>query len=362
MIKTASMKIISNNTIKIMALAIVFGFLSGLLGYALVGLPFFGKINFSDVNLDRNIIIDQPRNVIVEQDLQLKQVENNLFPALINIYISKKAPNPLSAAYLPSEILGQGFVLTSDGWVVTANQVLSDPKIKYSAVGYQEKLYDFTNFIEDKATGVVFGKMTASGLPVASLGDSSQLTIGQTLILIYQRKNIVLAHIKKIGYDFKNRQDLILSSDNPDKEIFLDLPLDHAFNGGAVANFKGEIVGLVNNGRVIPVNYFKTVVNQILDKQKIVRPILGLNYIDLAQTEGLIGLRDRGALVYGNPLKASPAFEKLKDGDIIKKVDDVELNSNHGLADLLNNYKKGDKVEFLILRGGKEQTIEMVLN
>lgn len=353
------------NTIKIIVLAIVFGFLSGILGFIAIGLngagvPFFGKINFSDFNPDRQIIIDQPRNVIVDQDLQLTQIQNSLLPTLVNIYPTKKPAGLLSNAYLPSEILAQGFVLTSDGWIVAAGKV--DLKSKYTAIGYQEKKYETANFIEDATTGIVFAKTKGNALPVATLGDSSQLAAGQTLIVINQRKNISFAHIKNIGYAFKVRADLVQSSEDLNKEIILDVALDDSYDGAALANFKGEIVGIVDGGRVVPINYFKNMVGLVLNGQKLVRPVLGINYVDLSHTEGLIDVAQNGAHVYGNPARTSPAFDKLKDADIIKKVDDKELNSFVSLSEAINNYKPGSRVYLTILRNKKERVVEIKLN
>lgn len=355
------------STIKIIILTVIFGFLSGMLGFLIVGqggsgLPFFGKINFTDSNFDQRIVIDQPRNVIVDQEVQLAQVENKILPALLNIYLSKKSTTVLANAYLPADILGQGFVFTADGWIVAPGKAVIDPKIKYTAIGYQEKKYEATNFIVDSVTGMAFAKMGGNSLSVATLGDSSQLASGQTLIVINQRKNINIVHIKNIDYDFISRQSLVQSSEELNKKIVLDIILDSSYNGAVLANFKGEIVAMVNNGRVIPINYFKNVINQVLNGQKIVRPILGINYIDLSYAEGLIDLAQNGAYVYGSPVKTSPVVEKLKDGDIIKKVNDIELNSVINLSEALNNYKPGNKAYLTILRAKKEQVIQVQFN
>lgn len=356
------MKKISNNTILIIVLSIVFGFLSGILGYTLAGgLPLFGQFNLADADWDRQIVIDQPRNVVVEQDIQLKQIENDLLPTLVNIYFEKKTANVLSQAYLFSEYLGQGFILTADGWVVTSKNVITNIKNKYVAVGYRAKQYELGNFIEDRTTGIIFAKIPASGLAVAKLGKSKELAVGQTVVVASERHQLTLAHIRKIGYDFKVAQDIVQSSEKLNKQLFLDLNLDNSFNGAIVANFKGEVVGVVNGGRVIMIDYFKNIISQVLKSQKIVRPILGLSYIDLVQVNGLINQSEKGALVYGNPLKTGPAFNKLRDGDIIKKVDDVEINAYQSLSELLNGYKSGSQVEFLFQRGEQEERVEVIL-
>ena len=80
----------------------------------------------------------------------------------------------------------------------------------------------------------------------------------------------------------------------------------------------------------------------------------GIKYFDLAHTDGLIGYGDKGALVYGSVPRLSPLYGLVLDGDVIKKVDDVEINSNQSLSELINGYKIGAQTEFLIQRDGQE--------
>ena len=284
----------------------------------------FGRLN---VDSDQNgqVVIDQPKNVIVEQDLQIQQIENNLLPVLVNIYYSKKGTTVASQAFLPSEILGQGFVLTADGWIVTTKSVIGNLKGKYTAVGYQSKQYDLESFVVDEATGIVFAKMPAQSLTVAKLGQSKELTLGQSLVAVWNRDRLNLAQVEEIGYDFTGASGINLSTEKLVKKLSLGLPLTKGQNGAIIANFKGEVVGVADSGKAILVDDFKNIIDSVLSAGKIVRPVLGLTYIDLSQVDGLISWGDKGAYVAG-VLKASPAFGLIKEGDVIKKVNDEELS------------------------------------
>ena len=120
---------------------------------------------------------------------------------------------------MPSESLGEGFILTADGWLATTNKVIANLKGKYTVVGYQNKKYELSNLIEDKATGLIFGKINASGLAVVSFGSLDKITSGQTVIAVSGRNQIAVAHVKKIGYEFTSRPDLIQSSEILEKKI-----------------------------------------------------------------------------------------------------------------------------------------------
>lgn len=358
------MKKINSNIVLILVIPMVIGFLSGVLGFLILGvnilnLPFLSQYNLgSTSNVNRQIVIDQPRNVVVQQDLQLVQLQNNLLPALVNIYPAIKSDE----AYLSSQILGQGFVLTADGWIVTTADVIKDLKIKYKVVGYQGKEYDLSNFVQDKATGLIFGKINASNLTVAAIGSSKDVKFGQTVVVISQRGKISLAHISKIGYEFKTEASLRQSSESLDKNIFLDIPIDSSFNGSVVSDLKGHIVGVIGEDRIIMTDCFSNIINQVLSGSKISRAELGVEYIDLAQVEGMSSTGDKGALITVDPGKYSAVNGKIQKGDIIKKVNDIELNAYVGLSEAINMYRTGDKIELQFLRGGKAQSINVVLN
>ncbi len=356
---------INKSPILVVGLSIVCGFMAGIFSFSLVGtsgigLPFFGQISFNDIGQGRNIVIDQPRSVIIEQDIALKQIENDIVPTLVNIYFQKKSSQSLTQVYLPSEALGQGFVLTADGWIVTTSDVISNFSSLYTGIGYQLKNYEFQSYVEDKATGVVFAKINSTGLPVASIGRSNSLAVGQTLVVASARGRLTLTNIEKIGYDYQERQSVVQSTEKINKEIILDISLDDSFDGAVVANLKGQIVGLVSGGRIIMIDSFANIISQVLDNQKIIRPVLGVGYIDLGNVDGLIDWGDKGALIYGSPTRTSPAFGQLKDGDIILKVNDIEISSR-SLSELINEYRSGDQIELLVRRQGAELTIEVTL-
>lgn len=358
------MKKLSKEFITNVGVAVVVGFLSGLVGYSLfnsVGVPFFGRVNFADFNFDRQIVIDQPRSVTVEQDLQVKQVENDLLPVLLSIYWPKKVNGILEKAYLPQESLGGGLVITTDGWAISTKKALTNLKSDYVGIGYQNKQYELSDLIEDKATGLVFAKMAANNLPVAKIGRSGDLISGQTVVVVSDRKNINLAHIKRIGYVFENKNNLIQSSEALNKKVILDIAITDDLEGATVANLKGEVVGMITGGEVVPVDYFKNLISQVLEKKTVIRPVLGITYLDLAHIDGTVEVADRGAYIY-NVLKTSPAYGQLKIGDIIKKVDDIEVNVYKSLSELTFDYKTGKSVEFLISRDGQDQTVDIVLN
>ncbi len=344
--------------IVIIVISIFCGSISGLIALFLLisgSIPFLSSYDIDNRNAER-IIIDQPRNVVIQQDVQIKQLENVLLPALINLYPKLKAVQ----GYADSNFLGQGIVLTSDGWIITTQNSVSNASTTYQAIGYQLKEYDFNPVVTDKATNIVFGKIDAKNLPVVGIGKSKDLSLGQTVVVVSKRSKMEIANIVKIGYKFDTEKEINQNSDTFSKRIYLNIKFNKEYNGAIVANMKGEVVGIIVNDEIIPADYFARTINDVLVGKKISRPELGINYKDISATEGLQKYAEKGAYVV-DVLKTSDAYGKILAGDIIKKVNDYELNSFMSLSEAINNFNTGNKVEILISRAGKDQSFNIIL-
>lgn len=354
-------------TIWFIALALIFGSLSGIIGAVIVGtqamsVPFFGQLSFSDLTADQQLIIDQPRSVVVEQDIQLRQIDNSVMPTLANIYATPTgADTPLERALTPSARLGQAVVLTSDGWIMTSSSTISHRAGTYTVVGYQSKQYELTAITADERTGFVFGKINATNLPVIQMAALESISVGQTVALISGRSTIEVAHVTRIGYHFASNQTAVLSSDRLAKEIFIDETLGREHQGAVVATLKGQIVGIVNGDRIIPLDNARPSITSVLERKPAVRPALGVSYFDLAHVEGLISYGDRGALIATEPARTTPVAGKLRAGDVITHVDDIELNVYRGLAEQIQQYRPGTNVELRLRRGSETVTVDIIL-
>jgi serine protease Do len=347
-------------------LAATCGFLAGLIGYALatstgLTIPIIGSLNTENISPDQQIIIERPQTVIVQQSTQLQQIENNTLPALVDVYQSRTASKPSERAYLKSEIISGGFVLTADGWVVTTDTTIDVAKNTYTAIGYQGKSYSLKPQVKDPVTGLVFSKISASNLSVARLGSSADLRVGDAVVIASERSKLEIAYITRIGSVYRDRQEIVQSSEVSAKQIIIDKLLSEEYEGAAVVNLKGEIVGLVRAGAIVSLDAITPVIDQVLAGRAITRPVLGISYIDLSQVEGLADIAEKGALVVGNPAKSSPAVNILRDGDIITKINDIELSVYQDFASIIGTTRPGQKIYLVVRRGGQDVPVEIVL-
>ena len=136
-----------NSIIIIIALATVFGLFSGVVGELLIrsyllnhDIPFFGEIDFSNHNYhNTNLIINDAKKVVVEQDNKIVETINSAKNSLVGIFpknLSADKPElnttsfNLSNYYQADQEFGQGLIITSDGWIVTNSQFTSLEAVK----------------------------------------------------------------------------------------------------------------------------------------------------------------------------------------------------------------------------------------
>jgi serine protease Do len=295
----------------------------------------------------------------------------------LGLYKKSKASTALlDNVFVPNDLLGQVFVLTSDGWLITSIDAVNWPKDEM-VVYYNGKNYPIDKIIKDDLSKIVFLKINIQNLPVIKMADLQKATNGQQ-IFIYNSyfDRISIGSISDKSFkSLVNKYDLVLSSQALDKYILLNDDFSAEVAGSPVFNLSGEIIGLLdgnynNSSKVIPINYISPIINQVLKGEVTQRPYLGVYYLDLSTVWGL-GEEDRqkaenGALIWSNKngiaiAADSPLTGKLVKGDIITSIENQILDENNDLADLLLSYKSGQEIRLKYLHEGKENEINITL-
>lgn len=367
----------NKNTLKIIVLTIIFGLSAGVVGQLLVTaylLP--GEIFV----LQENARIKKPLAQTAE-----KEQENitNAFQAIaktvLEIYPKKSLSpdaNVLSQIYLPKDRLAIGFTITSDGWLVSYGSNLADPQNPLTIITPDQKIFTPQKIFFDPATEVVFLKIDAQNLPVPQFGSIETLSTGEKIIITPNKQSLKITQVENINYEkFDSIKELFQSSEKFSRLILIKDALAHNEIGAPVASINGEIIGIVSSptSTVMPIDFWQPAFYNILKNDKIKRPYLGINYLNLARTPGLsIALRQErefGALIWEDKnlkiqgvIKESPAaLAGLKNGDIILKLDNDAITRKNNLNELIQKYAPGDKIEITILRNGEEKILEATL-
>ncbi len=219
-------------------------------------------------------------------------------------------------------------------------------------------------------------------MPVVELGDSDKLEVGQKVIAIgnalgqYQN-SVTTGVVSGIGRIITASDFTGASNETLENVIQTDAAINPGNSGGPLVNIIGQVIGINTAvdlegqliGFAIPINMAKSAIKSVIEKGRVIRPMIGVRYIpitkDFAASNNLSV--SEGAFVYGGKgelavIPGSPAAKAgIKEEDIITKVGDDKIDQNNSLAVLVQKYEVGEKVELTILRDGKETIIEVTL-
>ncbi len=269
----------------------------------------------------------------------------------------------------PSTSLGSGFIISSDGYVVTNNHVIDE------AQEIIVRLSDRREFIaeligSDSRSDLALLKVDATDLPSVKLGSSKELKVGEW----------VLAIGSPFGFEYSVTAGIVsakgrsLPSDTYVPFIQTDVAINPGNSGGPLFNLDGEVIGV--NAQIysrtggfmglsfaIPVTVMKDVVEQLKTHGKVTRGWLGVLIQDvtseLAESFGMA--KPAGALI-AKVLPNSPAAAaKFQVGDIIVKFADQEIERSADLPPLVGGTKVGSTVTTTIIRQGESMTLDVTI-
>lgn len=358
---------------QVAVLALVFGLIGGAVGSLAVI-----KYGSQFIPVDR-------KQVVVQESSAVIGVAKQVSPAVVSI-TSKSVSQGFFGSPQEEEGAGTGMIVSSDGLILTNRHVVDDPSANYTVVLSNGKSYPAKIVSRDTVNDLAFVRISASGLPTVTLGDSGSVQVGQRVVAIGnalgQFQNTVTDGIisgLSRGVTAGDSSGMTGSSEQLQNLFQTDAAINPGNSGGPLVNLDGQVVGIntavagqgsQNIGFAIPINDAKPLIASVKNSGKIVRAYLGVRYVALDQQTAQannLPVSD-GAWVQAaddqNPgvLPGSPADKAgVKDGDIITKVNNNKIDSTHSLQSLVGKYKPGDKVTLTVNRGGKTQTISVTL-
>ncbi len=236
----------------------------------------------------------------------------------------------------------------------------------------------------DEFTNLAYLKADASNLPAISFADSGDFRAGRKIIAIgsfsgeYQSK-FATGLLSNVDKTFNLGGKSLSASEKLEGVFESDFISQDDYLGGPVVSYQGELVGVIgaetfdNQKKYfeIPSNVVKKSMESAMKNELGSRPYLGIYYVPITKAYALandLG-RDRGALIYSSSGKqglaiiaGSPAEKAgLEIFDIIIAAGGQEINLDNPLSNALSQYKKGDTVELLVLRNGKEIKVPVSL-
>ncbi|KXJ99129.1 MAG: putative serine protease HtrA [Parcubacteria bacterium OLB19] len=281
---------------------------------------------------------------------------------------------------------GSGFIVSSDGLIVTNRHVVSDSEARYSILMNDGKAYAVEVLARDMQLDIAVLKITDLPsdvkLSYLSFGDSEKLKLGQRVVAIGNalaefRNSVSVGVVSGLARSITATDDAG-RSENLDQVIQTDAAINPGNSGGPLLNIQGEVIGVNvatsrgadNIGFALPAHVVKGVVESVKENGKIVRPFLGIRYTMInkeLQEKNNMSV-DYGALVARGKdegelavMPGSPADKAgIVENDIILEIDGEKLQ-NRDLATVLRAKNVGDLIKVKVLHKGNEEEKEVEL-
>ena len=352
-------------------------------------------------NHNENVLtssLSEQKKIVTNEGQLISLISKKLNPSVVSVNTKTTAAvNDIfgMGQEQTQEGAGTGVVITKDGVIMTNRHVVPEGTDKVSVTLSDGTTFEDVSVLGRTSSGdsldVAFLKINdlkGSTLTPAVIGDSSDLQIGDSVIAIGNalgefQNTVTSGIISGFGRSVQASSGggLSASSEDLDDLIQTDAAINEGNSGGPLVNLNGQVVGIntavasgaQNIGFAIPINDLKGLITQAVQTGKLQRPYLGIRYVPLnPQLAKQYGLKVTvGAYVVPQSqsytgqtsvIEGSPADKAgVVSGDVITKINDKNIDTEHSLTALLNRYMPGDKVKLTVIRNGQTMTLTATL-
>jgi serine protease Do len=336
------------------------------------------------------------KSIEVSRETIITKTVKNVSPAVVGIsvkelrqyqYNSPFNNHPFWQKFFGNQIynkeisgLGSGAIITSDGYILTNDHVAGTAD-EITVTLSNGKHYTAERIGTDLTSDICLIKIDASDLPYIPIGNSDDILIGEWVVAlgnpfglfdVSDKPTVTVGVISASGMnlspvDHRYYTDMLQT----------DASINQGNSGGPLVNSMGELIGMntliwtaqgssgnVGVGFAIPSNKLNKVVGELKENGFFERDYwtgLRIHSID----EGIANyykLPDTRGVIITDVIENSPASSaKLEPGDIIRAIEEFDVDNYETLKGVLQNYKTGEKINIVILRGNKSFTKQMVL-
>lgn len=281
--------------------------------------------------------------------------------------------------------IGSGFVVSTDGLIVSNKHVVANADIKYFVITSTDKRYDVQRIYRDPLNDIAILKInpnqhTEEKLRPVELGDSSKLQAGQFVIAIGTalgefRNTVTTGVISGLGRGVTAGNEFQGFVERLDNVIQTDAAINPGNSGGPLLNSSAQVIGVntaiaasgQNIGFALPINVVKESLKNFNETGQFNRPYLGVAYRMINKDVALLNKVPQGAYIQRVVPGSSADKAGIRQGDIITKIDGEQLEGENGLANVIAKKKIGDRLTMTVWRssgmedGGQTTDITLIL-
>lgn len=278
---------------------------------------------------------------------------------------------------------GSGFIVSTDGIVVTNKHVVSDEDAEYTVITSDTQEYKATIIARHPTMDIALLKIEGNDFSSIDLGDSDNLKVGQSVIAIGNPLG-EFSNSVSLGIISGLKRDIVAGSGMGDSEklmgiIQTDAAINPGNSGGPLLDINGDVIGVnvavaqgaENIGFALPVNVVKKTLDQINEKGKISVPFIGVRYAIITesiQKENNLPFEYGALVVRGEKITdlavtpASPADKAgIVENDIILEIAGEKITEKKTLSDLVSQHEVGESIAVKVWHKGETKEIQIKL-
>jgi serine protease Do len=319
-----------------------------------------------------------PSVITVEEESSPQSPNNSSFDfGPFQIYgVPQTEPSQTPA---PSSI-GSGFIVSSDGLIVTNKHVVADVGATYNVITSNNKKYKVVQIYRDPLNDIALLKInpnenSGQTLRPAALGDSANLEVGQFVVAIGTalgefNNTVTTGVISGLGRGITAGDQFAGFVERLDNVIQTDAAINPGNSGGPLVDSSGKVIGITsaiaqngqNIGFALPINILKDSLASFNQHGQFNRPYLGVAYKMITKDVALLNNVVAGAYVQ-TVVAGSPAEKAgIQTGDIIVKLDGKIVDSDTGeLSNLIADKKINDTISITVWRNGQTLNLKATL-
>jgi len=316
----------------------------------------------------------------------VSKVTQRVKPAVVQITNQQVQPDQFDQPFTVPAGVGSGIIYDSQGHILTNFHVIEGAQSLLISLP-DGRSFPGTVVGSDPQTDIAVVQINGEGqnLPVAPLGDSNALQVGDWVVAIGNAlalsggPTVTTGVVSALGRAVQEPGSSSTGTAGPYlfDVIQTDAPINPGNSGGPLVSLQGEVIGIntlvagsesgvqtQGIGFAISMAVARPIADELVASGKIVHPYVGIGYTPLdaaiASHLGITGVTD-GALIT-EVVPGSPAADAgLEDGDVITEVDGVAIVGDSALASILSKHKPGDKLNLTVHRNNEKINVELTL-
>ena len=315
----------------------------------------------------------------------IRQVAQQVRPAVVQITNLQQQVSPVvgvAGATVPAGV-GSGVIYDAQGHILTNNHVIAGSQQLQVSLA-DKRSFTATLVGADPQTDLAVVQIQGDNLPVAQLGDSNQLEVGDWVVAIGNALALPGGPTVTQGVVSALGRTVQEPGDTPNSvgpflfnAIQTDAPINPGNSGGALVNLQGQVIGIntlvagqaepgvqaQGIGFAIAIDTAKPIADQLVANGRAVHPFIGISFGPL--TPGLarqLGTSAQSGEVIGQVAQGSPAQRAgLRAGDVITAIAGQQIADESTLPQVLSQHQPGDTITLTIIRGGQQQDVQITL-